>query len=58
MERWLARLDELGVTGCPVKHRTDGKLFKRSFQGSELYLTDGEFADDTVLLAETHKVPR
>ena len=54
MERWHARLDELGITGFPMKFCLDGQLFKRSTRGSSLLLRDGEFADDAVLFAESH----
>ena len=54
MERWHARLDELGITGFPMKFSLDGQLFKRSTRGSPLLLRDGEFADDAVLFAKSH----
>ena len=54
MERWHDRLQVLGVAGFPFKYRAGGQLFKRSVRGTESSISDGEFADDAVLLAETH----
>ena len=51
MERWHARLQILGVSGFPFNHCIDGQLFKRSKRDIESCITDGEFADDAVLLA-------
>ena len=54
MERWHARLDELGITGFPMKFSLDVQLFKRSTRGSPLLLRDAEFADDAFLFAKSH----
>ena len=53
VERWLFRVEGAGV-GVTVKHKYDGKLFRRYVRNaSERRITECQFADDSALLAST-----
>ena len=54
MERWRATLQQRGICGFPFRHCIDGQVFKRSSRGSDATISDGEFADDAVLIADSH----
>ena len=55
-ERWAARMEGVGGVGVHVRHKLDGKLFRRYLRSAcESCLTECQFADDTALLATTRE---
>ena len=53
-EQWTSRAAGVEGVGTFLLHKFDQKLFRRSTRGAcESQLTDGQFADDAVLLATT-----
>ena len=51
VERWMERAEGVGIT---VKHKVDGKLFRRYTRNThERKVTECQFADDSALLAST-----
>ena len=56
METWLERAKEIQGVGAHVLYKLDKQLHRRSTKGADhTYITEGQFADDVVLLAVTHE---
>ena len=54
VERWSSRVSGVDGVGTFLLHKFDQKLFRRSTRNAcESQLTDGQFADDAVLLTTT-----
>ena len=54
VERWTARLEDTDGVGVYLRHKDDGKLFRRyTRNASQTTATECQFADDAALLATT-----
>ena len=54
VERWMARMEGIDGFGVYLRHKHDGKLYRRYTQNAnETKVTECQFADDAALLATT-----
>lgn len=56
VERWKEKVKNVEGAGILLNYKLDEKLFRRyTRNGKQAHLTEGQFADDAVLLATTHR---